>query len=69
MGAGSGLLAIAAAKLGIKHVLAIDNDPDAVDACRKNAAINSVSILTRIFHESTQAEVIGKLSVLRGRLI
>jgi len=25
--------------------------------------------LARIFHESTQAEVIGKLSVLRGRLI
>lgn len=47
MGAGSGLLAIAAAKLGIKHVLAIDNDPDAVDACRANAAINSVSILSQ----------------------
>ncbi|MDQ6959078.1 MAG: 50S ribosomal protein L11 methyltransferase [Mariprofundaceae bacterium] len=47
MGAGSGLLAIAAAKLGIKHVLAMDNDPDAVDACHKNAAINNVSILSQ----------------------
>jgi len=47
MGAGSGLLAIAAAKLGIKHVLAMDNDPDAVDACHKNATINSVSIVSQ----------------------
>ncbi len=44
MGAGSGILAIAAAKLGITQVLAMDNDPDAVQACRKNAGINNVSI-------------------------
>jgi len=44
MGAGSGILAIAAAKLGVKQVLAIDNDPDAVAACGKNADINGVVI-------------------------
>jgi len=44
MGAGSGILAIAAAKLGVKHVLAIDNDADAVDACRRNAKINNACI-------------------------
>jgi len=48
MGAGSGILAIAAAKLGIRHVLAMDNDPDAVDACRKNAEINKVRIVSRL---------------------
>jgi len=47
MGAGSGILAIAAAKLGVKYVLAMDNDPDAVDACRKNATINSASIVSQ----------------------
>jgi len=44
MGAGSGLLAIAAAKLGVKHVLAMDNDPTAVEACKINATINGVEI-------------------------
>ncbi|MDX8392879.1 MAG: 50S ribosomal protein L11 methyltransferase [Mariprofundaceae bacterium] len=42
MGAGSGILAIAAAKLGAKGMLAMDNDPACVDACRKNSAINDV---------------------------
>jgi len=44
MGAGSGILAIAAAKLGVRHVLAMDNDANTVDACRKNARINGVVI-------------------------
>jgi len=42
MGSGSGLLAIAAAKLGVKQVLAIDHDPIAVEACKVNAGINGV---------------------------
>lgn len=44
MGTGSGLLAIAAAKLGVNNVLAIDNDPTAVEACRMNAKINGVTV-------------------------
>lgn len=48
MGAGSGLLAIAAAKLGVEEVLAIDNDADAVEACRVNAEINGVKIQSKL---------------------
>jgi len=44
MGAGSGILAIAAAKLGARHIVAIDNDADAVAACRINAEINGVDM-------------------------
>jgi len=44
MGAGSGILAIAAGKLGATNLLAIDNDPACIDACRKNSAINNVRI-------------------------
>ncbi len=44
MGAGSGLLAIAAARLGVPDVWAIDNEPDAVAACRDNARANGVSL-------------------------
>jgi ribosomal protein L11 methyltransferase len=44
-GCGSGLLAIAAAKLGAGYVLAVDNDPLAVEATRSNAAANGVADL------------------------
>jgi ribosomal protein L11 methyltransferase len=40
MGTGSGILAIAAAKLGAKHVLALDNDPVAVEVAAENASMN-----------------------------
>jgi len=44
MGAGSGLLAIAAGKLGAKGIVAIDNDPISVEASRVNAGINDVEL-------------------------
>ncbi len=48
MGAGSGILAIAAAKLGASQVVAVDCDPDAVEACRNNARANGVRIDCRL---------------------
>jgi ribosomal protein L11 methyltransferase len=47
LGCGSGVLAIAAAKLGFAPVLALDNDPAAVQAARANALRNSVEIEVR----------------------
>ncbi len=41
-GCGSGLLAIAALKLGAKQVIAIDNDPQALVATRENARRNDL---------------------------
>lgn len=42
LGTGSGILAIASARLGAGHVLAVDNDPIAVDAARDNVMNNGV---------------------------
>lgn len=42
-GCGSGILAIAAAKLGFKPVAAIDNDPLAVKAAKTNCVRNNVA--------------------------
>jgi ribosomal protein L11 methyltransferase len=42
VGCGSGILAIAAAKLGATSVMATDTDPAAVDATRENAEANRV---------------------------
>src|SRR2546428_2945390 len=42
LGTGSGVLAIAAARLGVGRVLAVDDDPDAVACAMANAARNRV---------------------------
>lgn len=43
VGTGSGILAIAASKLGASRVLAVDNDPVAVAVARRNVGHNGVS--------------------------
>lgn len=42
-GCGSGILAIAALKLGAARAIAVDHDPQALDATRENAAANGVA--------------------------
>jgi ribosomal protein L11 methyltransferase len=42
-GCGSGILSIAAVKLGAQHVWAVDNDPQAIQATQENAEKNSVT--------------------------
>jgi ribosomal protein L11 methyltransferase len=44
LGCGSGVLAIAAAKLGFAPVMAVDNEPAALDATRANARANGVAL-------------------------
>jgi ribosomal protein L11 methyltransferase len=44
VGCGSGVLSIAAAKLGFEPVLAVDDDPQAIEATRRNAEANSVEV-------------------------
>lgn len=48
VGTGSGILAIACARLGAHEVIAIDNDPEAVLVARENAARNAVDDLVRV---------------------
>ena len=48
VGTGSGILAIAAAKLGAKDVLAIDIDPDAVKVAKENVLHNGVDAHVRV---------------------
>jgi len=46
IGCGSGVLAIAAAKLGFKRVTGLDNDTNAVRIARENAVLNGVAART-----------------------
>lgn len=41
LGTGTGLLAVAAAKLGVRRVTALDNNPLAVEVARQNVALNN----------------------------
>jgi ribosomal protein L11 methyltransferase len=47
VGSGSGVLAIAAAQLGFAPVLAVDNDPVAVEVTRDNALKNGAELEVR----------------------
>ncbi len=49
VGTGSGVLAIAAARLGFAPVLGLDHERESVAAARENAAVNGVSIEVRRF--------------------
>lgn len=48
VGCGSGVLAIAAARLGFAPVVALDHDPAALDATERNASANGVAVDVRL---------------------
>ena len=48
LGTGSGILAIAAAKLGASYVLALDNDPVAITEARKNLRTSRLTECVRL---------------------
>jgi ribosomal protein L11 methyltransferase len=50
LGTGSGILAIAAALLGARRILALDADPLACDAARVNSALNGTGDRIRVRH-------------------
>ena len=61
VGAGSGILAIAAKKLGVKKAVAIDNDPIAIKVASGNAELNKVKISVS---RASVSRVKGRFSVV-----
>ncbi len=55
IGTGSGVLAIAAARLGFAPVLGLDNERESVEAAQRNAAANGAEIEVRRFDLRTRA--------------
>ena len=55
VGTGSGVLAIAAARLGFAPVLGLDHERESVAATNENARVNGVAIQVRRFDLRTQA--------------
>ncbi len=52
LGTGTGILALIAAKIGVAEVVAVDNDMNAVVACRRNACANELAHAIRPVHGS-----------------
>jgi ribosomal protein L11 methyltransferase len=67
VGCGSGILAIAGAKLGVKPLLAVDNDPAAVEATRRNADLNGVGTELRVRLRSLE-EINGAYDIVTANL-
>ncbi|HEX5308621.1 MAG TPA: 50S ribosomal protein L11 methyltransferase [Solirubrobacteraceae bacterium] len=61
VGAGSGVLAIAAAELGYGPVLALDNDPLSVQAIEDNARVADVELAVRLFDLRSQRLPLSEL--------
>lgn len=63
LGTGSGILAIAAAKLGARSVTAVDNDPVAVKTARENATANGVQEIVNVARGSL-GDVAGRYDLV-----
>jgi ribosomal protein L11 methyltransferase len=68
LGCGSGVLAIAAAKLGFEPVIALDSDVAAVEATRVNARENGV-VLERVERANLRAEPPPAADVVAANLM
>jgi ribosomal protein L11 methyltransferase len=68
IGTGSGILAVTAAKLGARHVLAIDLDPIAVISAKSNVALNHMDHQVTVVH-SNLLDVINGSSPQENSLV
>jgi ribosomal protein L11 methyltransferase len=67
LGTGSGVLALAAARLGAASVLALDNDPLAVRAARENARLNGLEAVVRV-KEGTLEGALGPFDIIAANI-
>jgi len=69
VGTGSGILAIAAAKLGAKAVLALDNDAVAVRCALENISRNSLKAEVRVRQNDLLSGVVLKADMITANII
>ena len=69
IGCGSGILAVAALKLGAVHALGVDIDPLAMEASQQNAALNGVTDGLELGVGSVAEVRQGQFSLQQGELV
>jgi ribosomal protein L11 methyltransferase len=67
-GSGTGILAIAAAKLGATGVIAVDNDPQAVLATTNNILANQVENRVKVVHSDEEGKL-EKVDLLMANIL
>jgi ribosomal protein L11 methyltransferase len=67
IGTGTGILAVGAARLGFEEVVAVDIDPLAVDAARRNAEANNLGNI--LIREGTIVDAQGCFDVIVANLL
>mgnify|MGYP006278203013 FL=1 len=69
IGCGSGILSIAAVKLGLPYVLALDNDPKAVQVTRSNLLENKIQDRVDV-HQGSVSEILrGEFNIQKAPLV
>ena len=69
VGCGSGILSIAAAKLGVERILGVDSDPGAIRVSIENAKKNNLK-KAGTFHQGSVQDILSeKFSLLRATLV
>lgn len=69
IGTGSGILAIAAAKLGAKSLIATDSDPAAIEVAKDNFKLNSVSERIDIFCADLFGSIPKRFDLIMANII
>jgi ribosomal protein L11 methyltransferase len=69
LGCGTAILAIAALKLGARHALGVDIDPEAVQAARENATTNGLTTELELGLGSLDEIRSGKFSLHKARIV
>jgi ribosomal protein L11 methyltransferase len=69
VGCGSGILAIAALRLGARRALAVDTDPEAVKAARENAAVNGVQERLEVGLGSVAEVLAGRFTFRQAEIV
>jgi len=68
-GAGSGMLAIAAARLGASSVVAIEADPEAAQVARENVARNGLGEAVIVLEGDSPSLVVSKVDVIAANIV
>lgn len=68
VGTGSGILTIAAAKLGIAHIYAVDIDPEAVKIAQENCLLNGVEEQVTV-NDTPLAMVTGSFDIVLANIL
>jgi len=69
VGTGSGILAVAAAKLGAAQVHAVDLDPVAVRVAKENVTFNNVTVNVKVAQGDLLTGIDGKADVIVANII